>query len=416
MNPKLFRQLSIDRLSSPEQLDQMLQVTSLRTWLALLAMLLLLLALVGWGIFGTVVTTTPGTGVIVRQGGVLNVVAHGSGIVLDLFAQPGSGVQASQVVGHIVQPGLAQQLTSLQAAREEALRNRNLTLSVGKLSAGLKVAANGRQRANAERMIAEYKARIALLDQQIAVEEGLLTKGLITKQKVLDLQQQRIEVADSSATAQAQINQLAAEQYAAQHEPEQNDLLMSSRVTEIDRRINLLRSQLATAEQVVTSYAGQVLEVKVLPGSSVMEGQPILSLQPKQQSLQLLAYVPSAMAKDLQRGMEVQISPSNVKREEYGFMRGKVLFVADYPATTAAMMRNFENESLVQRLTSEGVVTEVVVELTGDASTRTRFAWSSSRGPLTAVSAGTLCQVDIVTRHMRPISLLFPYLHRNMGG
>ena len=50
-------------------------------------------------------------------------------------------------------------------------------------------------------------------------------------------------------------------------------------------------------------------------------------------------------------------------------MRGKVVFVAEYPATAAAVMRNIQNEQLVQTLTGQGPVTEVRVALERDART-----------------------------------------------
>ena len=64
--------------------------------------------------------------------------------------------------------------------------------------------------------------------------------------------------------------------------------------------------------------------------------------------------MPADQAKDLRAGMDAEILPTTVRREEYGFIRGKVTFVSDYPATEAATMRVFENAPLVQALSSRG--------------------------------------------------------------
>ena len=69
MNTKLFRQVSIERLSSPEQLDQILSVTRFKTWLALLALFLVLGATVIWGFTGSIASTSAGEGLIIRRGG-----------------------------------------------------------------------------------------------------------------------------------------------------------------------------------------------------------------------------------------------------------------------------------------------------------------------------------------------------------
>ena len=66
MNTEIFRKVSIERLSSPEQLDQLLKVNSMGSWAALLAVLVLLGLTVVWAFQGSIATTAPGQGVIVR--------------------------------------------------------------------------------------------------------------------------------------------------------------------------------------------------------------------------------------------------------------------------------------------------------------------------------------------------------------
>ena len=50
----IFRQKSIDRVSSPEQLNDYIRVTTPTVWLVLLALVILLLGMLAWSIFGTV--------------------------------------------------------------------------------------------------------------------------------------------------------------------------------------------------------------------------------------------------------------------------------------------------------------------------------------------------------------------------
>ena len=144
-------------------------------------------------------------------------------------------------------------------------------------------------------------------------------------------------------------------------------------------------------------------------------GTPIISLQPDVDTLEAVLYVPADRAKDLHSGMDVEILPTTVRREEYGFIRGTVTFVSDYPATEAATMRVFENAPLVQALSARGPVTEVRVDLATDASTPSGFRWSSPRGAPVTLSGGTLCVGDIVTRRQRPINLVVPELKAALG-
>ncbi len=53
MSESLFRKKSIDRISSPEQLNDYIRVSTPPLWLALIATLLLLIGALAWGVFGT---------------------------------------------------------------------------------------------------------------------------------------------------------------------------------------------------------------------------------------------------------------------------------------------------------------------------------------------------------------------------
>ena len=50
----LFREKSLERISSPEQLDDHICVTTTPVWLVLAATVVILAGMLAWGIFGTV--------------------------------------------------------------------------------------------------------------------------------------------------------------------------------------------------------------------------------------------------------------------------------------------------------------------------------------------------------------------------
>lgn len=57
MNQQLFRKSSIERVSSPEQLNDYIRVTNAGVWLVLAAVIVLLIGACVWGIFGRLDTT-----------------------------------------------------------------------------------------------------------------------------------------------------------------------------------------------------------------------------------------------------------------------------------------------------------------------------------------------------------------------
>ena len=55
---QLFRQKSIDKIESPESLNEYLHVTSPGVWLLLISLLVIFIGVAVWGIFGTIDATT----------------------------------------------------------------------------------------------------------------------------------------------------------------------------------------------------------------------------------------------------------------------------------------------------------------------------------------------------------------------
>jgi HlyD family secretion protein len=415
MNTAIFRNVALERLASPEQLDQALRMTTPKGWLGLLGIYMVVVTAIAWGYEGSIPTTAMGQGVIVRTGGVLNIVTRGSGLVVSLNVTPGQRIQHDQVVATVAQPELLEKSKVLREEMAEAREQQERTLRLHTGAVKLQIEALERERANSELQITELNAQAELAKQDIPVEDQLLAKGLVTKQQTINARQKVVGIQDQIEEVRAHLKQLDAQRFSLESQPQQEDLEMRLRVSSLERSLAGIEKVLSIAQNVVSPYAGEVLELKVYPGSSVVEGQSIVSIQPDRQNLELLAYVAAAQAKDVKTGMEVQVAPSSAKREEYGFMTGKVTFVADYPATSAALMRNFQNELLVSALSSSGPVTELRVALDPDESTPSGFRWSSSRGPLITISSGTICNVQIVTHRQKPITLVLPYVKERLG-
>jgi hypothetical protein len=62
---QLFRKVSLERLSSPEQLDQLMTITNPRGWIALVGVFCLLTVLVLWGFFGLITSKIDASGVVI---------------------------------------------------------------------------------------------------------------------------------------------------------------------------------------------------------------------------------------------------------------------------------------------------------------------------------------------------------------
>lgn len=96
MKQTIYRKEALARLASPEQLDQLMPLTSPRGWIALGTAGLLLLAALLWLIFGTVSVRVEGQGVLQRPGGVHRVTAPEGGMVSEIMVHPGDQVRPTQ--------------------------------------------------------------------------------------------------------------------------------------------------------------------------------------------------------------------------------------------------------------------------------------------------------------------------------
>jgi hypothetical protein len=98
MTQKIYRQEALDRLSSPDQFDQLMPLTGPRAWIALAGAGVVLAAAATWAIFGTIAVTVDGEGVFTRAGGVRTVTAADAGRVEAALVEPGQVVEAGQTL------------------------------------------------------------------------------------------------------------------------------------------------------------------------------------------------------------------------------------------------------------------------------------------------------------------------------
>lgn len=85
-----------------------------------------------------------------------------------------------------------------------------------------------------------------------------------------------------------------------------------------------LQEETTHGARVVSPQSGRVLDVLVKKGDLLQAGAPVLILEPDGggESLEAVIYVPVEEGEKIRQGMDAQISPSVVKKEEYGYMRG----------------------------------------------------------------------------------------------
>jgi HlyD family secretion protein len=406
----IFRKEALDRLSSPEQLDEMMQVTPPSAWMALAAIGVLLLGAILWGVFGRLPTTVHGDGILIRGGRLFKVSAVGSGQLLDLSAKVGDQLKKGEIVGHLLQPQLQDQVRSARTQLEELRKQYQEQSEFESKDALREIELLALKQANLEQMIAAYNEQVSWLKEKIAGQRKLVDQGLITKQTLVATEQAYYTTQQQIDKARSDLKEMANRNSQLKNEKQQTLLASQLKINDSQRHLGELENQLEVSSKIVSLYGGRVLETLAKAGDLISTGNPLLTLELSDTDLEAVIYVSAGEGKKVRPGMRVEVIPATYEKAEYGYMLATVKVVSDFPATHQSMMNVLENDALVQKLAKAGPPTTLYATLTQATNTASGFRWSSSEGPPHPIAAGTICSADVVVLEQRPISLVIPAL------
>ena len=124
---------------------------------------------------------------------------------------------------------------------------------------------------------------------------------------------------------------------------------------------------------------------------------------------QLIAYADNDAQRQLRIGMEAQVWPANEKRDEIGYVRGRIAQVVRYPAKVSKVRQELKSDILARRLTDEGqnLVYEVRIDLLRSPNDTTQYDWSFGQPDDVDMGVGTYCSVLTETRRRSMFQYLF---------
>ncbi|HHT42849.1 MAG TPA: HlyD family efflux transporter periplasmic adaptor subunit [Firmicutes bacterium] len=118
MNSDLFRKTALDKLSSPERLNEYIKITNPGVWSVLLACLALLVAVGFWAFYGNIPDTVHAFGIIFPEHGVTQVIPTAGGRISNMRVQVGDYVEAGQILAVIPQEDLIRRINEARSAPE----------------------------------------------------------------------------------------------------------------------------------------------------------------------------------------------------------------------------------------------------------------------------------------------------------
>ena len=419
MPKQIFRKVSLERLSSPEQLDLMVKITSPAGWLALLSIGLLLFMGILWGIYGSIPTKVAGRGILIKSGGVFSVDAPTSGKITGIYANVDSIIEKGQIIARIAQPDILNQINETKAKLNDLKKEFKQVSKDSLKDIKLQLQYMKNEKLNLISVIRQTEERLKWLNEKLKNSKELYRLGLITKDKVVNVEQQIADAKIKIKKFRNNIRNLKIKKTSLKSQYEKTVIKYQNQISLLKRKIKDLEETLEENSRVASPYSGRVLEIAVEQGKFVRRGLKILTMEligKDIRNLEGVIYVSPVDGKKVKPGMKVEISPSNVKQEKYGVMLGIVTRVSEFPSTPQGMMKILQNENLVKVLSGGGAPIEVKATLIPSSKTYSGYKWSSKDGPPIKLHSGTLCFSTIVVNEQPPITLVIPLLKKYLLG
>jgi HlyD family secretion protein len=427
--------------TSFDQLDALVRVTTVPGWLYLTTLFALCTAAVVFAVVYPVPTKVNGEGILLINKDRLSLVrARGAGRLIDLRVKLGAWVKKGEVIGSISQNDLDDSI------REAALKLADLRHEDHELTEVEEQERKRKEDAVARVRMAVLQAqdnsfiKLKIAERVVTSADRLRDQRHLGDLDLLDSRKKLYEIQDDIYKGRSRLAELDLELVSAEIARHRLRIDRELKIRQLVTKLALDREKVNRTSQIVSPSAGQVAQVLSVRGELLHEGSPVVLLHYTQKEAlgtedagadyESIVFVPAGEGKKIRVCQAVELSPATVKREEHGFIRGKVVAVSELPATKMAMEAALEHPELVgsflQRY-APGAVLRVHIKLeeagpeTGAAKKaradrRNSFVWSSSSGPRQDLKTGTMCQAAVVVDRRRLISLILPWTKLLLGA
>ena len=157
-----------------------------------------------------------------------------------------------------------------------------------------------------------------------------------------------------------------------------------------------IRNALSTST-VVAPREGVVISTLPL-GTQFKAGEPIAWLLPQTQQMagrEMLCYVSYNDLRKLKIDQQVQATPANMERENWGYAYGRVVGIEQYPTTRKEIVSRLKLDPLAAFIPDGQAMYEVRVVLDEQDGA---LVWSRDKSRNVKVGNGALCNIQVITQ------------------
>jgi HlyD family secretion protein len=225
---QIFRKSALERLSTPEQLDRLIEVTTPRGWWSLYAVCGLLFAILVWSFVGRLPTTISGKVILLPPRGVDEIYATGTGFVTEVLVKENDHVEPGEVVAYVQDKTLAEKTRG--------------------------------SRRDAELKIASLQQKIPYLERQAKAKKEAADMGLIAS--------------DQAAESVGQLSQARMD------------------LESLRNQLSLSNVEYKGQTEIRAVTAGRIVELLTSPGALVQMGSPVMTVAEEKDDLTAIMFIP----------------------------------------------------------------------------------------------------------------------------
>lgn len=418
----LFRKAAMEKAAHPFQKEQIPSVFRLPIAITASVLAVVLVSFCIWCGLGSIAENVHGAGILMHKGRYVALTSPGEGLVVSFDVKVGDMVTNGQKVGVLYSKTDAEQL--LMANR----RLERLKSDYDRIAAECRAVADKKKSQHAQFLthLDDFDKRIAgqvewykgHLDRMNQLKNTGAVSAITLREAVdshddrlISQEKSRVERIKSEADLDDALFRL------------RTDLIeREERITDASLDAERILRELEYRATIVAETSGRISNVNVATGDRVKIGDALavvsVSTGKDTDGWELVAYFSAAEARKLVKGMDAVVTPSTVKAEREGGIRGKVTHVGTDFETPESILCDFRNDAFTQWIMSrtDGMPVKVRMLLEADPGTMSGFRWTGGSGPEIRIADGTVAAAAVTVRRHRPVKLAFAKVIRYATG
>jgi len=410
---RLFRQNAINNLNVFNEVQSSFKIIQPPAWMWIIISILLLIAVMLWGLFGNVMMDVPARGIILPANSqIIPVFSEQPGSVEVVYVRPGSQVKKGKILAYIKSPYLDEDLQYLKAKHDESYK----LLSIYKNHYNEEKEKLTEQYEQAKQLhlisINNQNEKLQTLNKLFINKYKLYKKHILT---IVDIQNAK----EACVTTQENLNKLKFDynnlylnyKHDLQNLDEKLNISMSQ-YQSIKHEFDIKQLEKQNGSKIISFANGTIIGCNISKGDFVTPGKTLFTLMTKAESnnqtenLEALVFLSHNDAKNVIKGMTVYILPSILTAYDYGYIKGQVISISDYPASKESVNAYLGNMDFVNDFFASGAPYMAKIKLITNRQTESGLMWTTKRGAPLKIDPGTFVTARIIRNQVSPLRLL----------